>query len=161
MAEAVDDQRAKVMVDQTAFRVRLDAATPRHFFDLVGRPGQKAPMARIVLVTLRVGLQDLRRVKHRIESDGDEVPISETAAAGAEDSGGFLEIFGQLRAEVRHGAAREKKCYAQSLPGKIREADRLPQFIGEFIIEKGVSLSRGRLSGRRRESGRIRRALPK
>ena len=56
MAGGIHDERAEIMIDGAGVGFIFHAASPGEFGDFVRRPGQKAPVIRIVMVTFSVGL---------------------------------------------------------------------------------------------------------
>src|SRR5512140_3023890 len=109
MAGGIDDQRSEVVVEKPIVVFEGYIGEARQFADFVSRPGQEAPVPRVVLVMLAVGAQHRRSVKFGIERDRQEMPIRGSVGQRAEFSRSFLEVLRQPGTEIGDGATRKEE----------------------------------------------------
>ena len=148
MTTGVNDERAEIVVEGAGIKLITDAGLPGEFADLVRRPGQKTPMLRVILITIAVGFEQVRRVKLRVEGEGKQMLVGGSAGQGFEFLLRCLEVFRQPRAIIGQGTAGVKKGDGQRLPAKIVQAHRPAQFVGELVVQQRMIWPDGRKIGR-------------
>src|SRR6266853_6270527 len=109
MPRGIDDQGTEVMIERAAITFEGHVGGSRELADFVRRPGQEAPLRRVIMVCFPIGLQHARAVNFCVEGNREEVPVSRTTRQRTELTRRLLKILRQTWAKVRNRTTREEE----------------------------------------------------